>query len=72
MDKILIYSEGMYVCFNCGDVENCIIESEVTNYKDPMIEKPTFPYKRKNHFCEWITYYCSLKLFLNRIANPLF
>ena len=23
-------------------------------FKDPMVEKPTFPYKRKNHFCEWI------------------
>lgn len=54
VDKILIYSEGMYACMKCGEVENCIIESEITNYKDPMIEKPTFPYKRKNHFCEWI------------------
>lgn len=54
VDKVLIYSEGLYACMNCGEVENCIIESEATNYKDPMIEKPTFPYKRKNHFCEWI------------------
>jgi len=54
IDKILIYSEGIYACVNCGDVERCIIENESTNYKDPMIEKPTFPYKRKNHFCEWI------------------
>ena len=53
IDKILIYSEGIYACMKCGEVENCIIESEVANYKDPMIEKPTFPYKRKNHFCEW-------------------
>jgi hypothetical protein len=56
IDKILIYSEGIYACVNCGDVERCIIENESTNYKDPMIEKPTFPYKRKNHFCEWILY----------------
>ena len=54
IDKILIYSEGIYACVKCGDVERCIIENESTNYKDPMIEKPTFPYKRKNHFCEWI------------------
>ena len=52
IDKVLIYSEGIYACMNCGEVENCIIESEITNYKEPMIEKPTFPYKRKNHFCE--------------------
>jgi len=56
VDKILIYSEGIYACVKCGDVERCIIENESTNYKDPMIEKPTFPYKRKNHFCEWILF----------------
>jgi len=56
IDKILIYSEGIYACIKCGDVERCIIENETTNYKDPIIEKPTFPYKRKNHFCEWILF----------------
>ena len=55
IDKVLNYSEGSYVCIKCGEVENCIIESEITNYKEPMVEKPTFPYKRKNHFCEWTT-----------------
>lgn len=53
VDKVLIYSEGIYACLKCGEVENCIIENEITNYKEPMVEKPTFPYKRKNHFCEW-------------------
>lgn len=60
IDKILIYSEGIYACMNCGEVENCIIETEITNYKEPMIEKPTFPYKRKNHFCEWILIFALL------------
>lgn len=55
IDKILIYSEGLYACTNCGEVESCIIESEINNYKDPMVDKPTFPYKRKNHFCEWLS-----------------
>lgn len=55
IDKVLNYTEGNYVCMKCGEVENCIIESEITNYKEPMVEKPTFPYKRKNHFCEWTT-----------------
>jgi mannosyltransferase OCH1-like enzyme len=50
-------------------VENCIVESEITNYKDPMVEKPTFPYKRKNHFCEWTVQNCSSKLILKRLAN---
>ena len=44
--------DGFYACVECGEVENCLIENETTNFKDPMIEKPTFPYKRKNHFCE--------------------
>jgi hypothetical protein len=69
IDKVLIYSEGIYVCMNCGEVENCIIESEITNYKDPMVEKPTFPYKRKNHFCEWTVFNCSSKLISKGLAN---
>lgn len=52
--KELNYSEAIYVCFKCGEVEKYMVENEISNYKDPMIEKPTFPYKRKNHFCEWI------------------
>ena len=56
INKVLMYSEGFYVCLICGEVEKCIIENEITNYKDPMVEKPTFPYKRKNHFCEWIKF----------------
>ena len=73
IDKILIYNEGIYACMKCGEVENCIIESEVTNYKDPMVEKPTFPYKRKNHFCEWTEKYnCSLKLIIKKLANIIY
>ena len=53
---MLIYSEGTYTCLNCGEVENCIVETDITSYRDPMVEKPIFPYKRKNHFCEWINY----------------
>jgi hypothetical protein len=72
-DKVLIYSEGIYACLQCGEVENCIIESEVINYKDPMIEKPTFPYKRKNHFCELTSFIlnCSSKWMLNTSASLL-
>lgn len=64
IDKILIYSEGIYACMKCGEVENCIVESEITNYKDPMVEKPTFPYKRKNHFCEWIKFILLVKVII--------
>ena len=61
VNKVLIYSEGIYVCLTCGEVEKCIIENDITNYKDPMVEKPTFPYKRKNHFCEWIKFISAVK-----------
>jgi hypothetical protein len=72
IDKVLIYNEGIYACMKCGEVENCIIESEITNYKDPMVEKPTFPYKRKNHFCEWTEKNCSLELILKGLANIIY
>lgn len=62
VSKVLIYSEGIYACMKCGEIENCIIENEITNYKEPMVEKPTFPYKRKNHFCEWPTYILLVKV----------
>jgi hypothetical protein len=65
INKVLMYSEGFYVCLICGEVEKCIIENEITNYKDPMVEKPTFPYKRKNHFCEWIRF---IFKFINNIS----
>lgn len=55
IEKTMIYNEGLYACIKCGETEYCIIESEQINYKDPMIEKPVFPYKRKNHFCEWLS-----------------
>lgn len=71
IDKILIYSEGIYACMKCGEVENCIVESEITNYKDPMVEKPTFPYKRKNHFCEWIKFALLVKVIIKNNGYSL-
>lgn len=55
-EKTLIQSEGIYVCKFCGEVEMIIIESEKQNYKDSSSpEKPGYPYKRQNHFCEWLS-----------------
>lgn len=55
IEEHMIYNEGIYVCPKCANTDNCIIESEITNYKDPMVEKTTFPYDRKNHFREWVS-----------------
>lgn len=54
IEKIFFQNEGYFACKQCGEVENCVIETEVANYKEPMVEKPIFPYKRKNHFRELI------------------
>ena len=52
IEKILNHIEGTYVCVNCGEVENVIIESEIPNYKETGTEKPAYPYKRINHLIE--------------------
>jgi hypothetical protein len=38
----------------CGDAESLLIESDIPNYKDSIMEKPTYPYKRGNHLAEWL------------------
>lgn len=53
--KKLIQSEAIFVCTNCGDTETIIIESENGSFKDAAPEKAAYPYKRKNHFCEWLS-----------------
>ena len=55
----------------CGEIENCIIENEITNYKEPMVEKPTFPYKRKNHFCEWLAFLLLVKVIIKNNGYSL-
>jgi len=52
IEKLLIHSEGVYVCPKCGKSESIIIESELTNYKDVGCEKTAYPYKRMNHLIE--------------------
>ena len=54
-DKIIIYSDGIYVCTTCGDIEQILVNSDLSNYKDCLQEKPAYPYKRLNHFCEWLS-----------------
>jgi hypothetical protein len=41
-EKLLLQSEGMYVCTSCGEFENVIIESDIPNYKDQLQEKPAY------------------------------
>jgi hypothetical protein len=54
-EKTLNQAEGSYVCQRCGISEMIIIESETPNYKDSIPDKPGYPYKRINHFNEWLS-----------------
>lgn len=54
-EKTLIHAEGACVCENCGEVERVTIEPEKSNYKDVVPEKPGYPYKKINHFNEWLS-----------------
>lgn len=54
IERILIQSDGIYVCGKCGEAEDAIIESDIPNYKDCTTEKPVYAYKRGNHLSEWL------------------
>ncbi|MBA42433.1 MAG: hypothetical protein CMF62_00300 [Magnetococcales bacterium] len=54
-EKKPIASDGVCVCIDCGETEMIIIESDKPNYKDPIPEKSGYPYKRQNHFQEWLS-----------------
>jgi len=48
-------SEGICVCEECGEVEAIIVDSDCPNYKDNVPEKSGYPYKRINHYNEWLS-----------------
>lgn len=54
-EKTLIHSDGMLVCKTCGEAELVIVDNEKPGYKDSLNDiKPGYPYKRINHFNEWL------------------
>ena len=53
IEKTLKRSDGLLVCRNCGNAEIIHIDSDIPNYKDPMPDKPGYPYKKINHFHEY-------------------
>lgn len=52
-DKILIQHEGLETCKKCGNSNIVVVESDTPHYKDPIPDKPGYPYKRINHFQEY-------------------
>lgn len=57
VEMILIQSEGLVVCPQCGREEHILIDSDKPSYKDPPPEAGEFTYKRINRFDEWLTQY---------------
>lgn len=55
VNKMLIQAEGIFVCRDCGEVEMIIIESERGSYNESIPDKPGYPYKRINHYSEWLS-----------------
>ena len=47
IEKSLDYKESAYICSSCGDMEHIIID------EDRQIKEYS-PYKRINHFREWL------------------
>jgi hypothetical protein len=46
---------GYIICNKCGNSTRIFMDADVLNYKDNIQEKPNYPYKRINHFNEWVT-----------------
>lgn len=54
-EKIIDQSEANVVCKECGAFELINIEAEKPSYKEISSDKPGYPYKRINHFNEWLS-----------------
>lgn len=52
VDKIIIYSESIMSCPECGESEDIFIESEVPSHRETFNEKPKYPYRRIGHCIE--------------------
>lgn len=53
IEKVLVQTEGYYVCMECGEAEMAVLELEKTNAKESSYDKPSgYAYKRINHFNE--------------------
>lgn len=55
IEKIIFVSEGTFVCEKCGEIEPILLKNEKPSYKENTPDKPGYPYKKINHFTEWLT-----------------
>lgn len=61
MEKVLIQTDALYVCYGCGECNSILIESNKPSYKEPIAEICSFSYKRYSHFCEWLNKFQALE-----------
>lgn len=61
IEKILLVSDGIYTCQNCGGSTFVIIDNDKPNYKDSSNDnnKTCYPYKRSNHLNEILSQFCA-------------
>lgn len=52
IEKMIIQSDSMLVCPECGDSEYIILNNDKPNYKEISTDVNCFAYKKKNHFKE--------------------
>lgn len=58
IEKVLLQSEGIYVCRSCNQFDMVITELENPMGGDNSnmgMDNKGYPYKRKNHFSEWLS-----------------
>lgn len=48
--RVVLSAESLYVCPNCGEQIDTIVEYDRPSYKDPQQENVHFEYQRLNHF----------------------
>ncbi len=60
-EKVLNYSEALYICHNCGLCDYTLIESEKPAYQENVIENCNYSYKRFLHFSEWLNKFQGLE-----------
>ena len=54
-EKVYIQTESIFVCEKCGEVEMIITEPEKNTSGDIIPDKIGYPYKRINHYSEWLS-----------------
>lgn len=60
-DKVLIQSEALYVCEQCGECDTILMENMKQSYKEPPKDVCVFNYKRETHFIEGLQLFQALE-----------